>query len=367
MLSITSVGLLLDSQELRCPREDTKAPRPRRHQPAWLPGKGTVSNCPGAFFGPVSRLPDGSSGVLAGGAQEPLARPHFQGSMLAQRDGRPVSGRSAVKLNSPILLWHAEPIVAPSGLQRQSTPVAQRKKSRAPVGILALAQSGGTDASPRLPGPKFIRHMPLGAAAFGGASSATWAGARPSRPGGWWIRGRAPLRRCPDLVPAGRSSRDSTSRNCLVAIAGPASRQKRDTQIIQGEHKSASAMSPQPRQVCSILDAQVLMLPTRSPRGAALAMRRRLPVGSEPPRLRKSQNWFHLPLKATPQKPQFVRSGLLATPRHYPWIRVPGGRRSGGLQGGSGGTLAANSSPEMSLQQRKVRSDQFGQPPRRSL
>ncbi len=67
MLSITSVGLLLDSQELRCPREDTKAPRPRRHQPAWLPGKGTVSNCPGAFFGPVSRLPDGSSGVLAGG------------------------------------------------------------------------------------------------------------------------------------------------------------------------------------------------------------------------------------------------------------------------------------------------------------
>ncbi len=80
-------------------------------------------------------------------------------------------------------------------------------------------------------------------------------------------------------------------------------------------------MSPQPRQVCSILDAQVLMLPTRSPRGAALAMRRRLPVGSEPPRLRKSQNWFHLPLKATPQKPQFVRSGLLATPRHCPWIR----------------------------------------------
>lgn len=42
---------------------------------------------------------------------------------------------------------------------------------------------------------------------------------------------------------------------------------------------------------------------------------------------------------------------------------MPGGRRSGGLQGGSGGTLAANSSPEMSLQQRKVRSDQFGQPP----
>lgn len=89
-----------------------------------------------------------------------------------------------------------------------------------------------TDASPRLPGPKFIRHMPLGAAAFGGASSATWAGARPSRPGGWWIRGRAPLRRCPEYVVHASRSRYISQTNgdeALCPDAGdalPAARAK---------------------------------------------------------------------------------------------------------------------------------------------